>query len=145
MYRKYCCVAFVSCRIIRTVNDDASSPETRSHMCRAGLQKLLVCNFKPKCICNVEDQSTGGSIATVDLNMKINWTSDPSPYPRQSVVVGVGGEGAIIPRPLPVLRAYKVDYVITFLHFELYPPFFALVKWGFVVYSFLKAKVMYIC
>jgi len=58
----------------------------------------------------------------------------------------VGGEGgAIIPRPLPVLRAYKVDYVITFLHFELYPPFFALVKWGFVVYSFLKAKVMHIC
>ena len=72
MYRKYCCVAVVSCRIIRTVNDDASSPEARSHMCRAGLQKLLVCNFKPKCICNVEDQSTGGSIATVDLNMKIN-------------------------------------------------------------------------
>lgn len=72
MCRKYCCVAVVSCPIIRTVNDDASSPELQSHMCRAGIQKLLHCNFKHKCICNVEDQNAGGSNATVDLKMKIN-------------------------------------------------------------------------
>jgi hypothetical protein len=74
MYRSYSCVAVVSCRIIRTANNDASSAEAQSHtsMCHERLQKHLLCNFKPKCIFNVEDHCTSGSIAPVDLKMKIN-------------------------------------------------------------------------
>jgi hypothetical protein len=39
--------------------------------------KLLLSNFKPRCICNVEDQSTGGSIATVDLKTKNDSVEKP--------------------------------------------------------------------
>jgi hypothetical protein len=72
MHRKYLCIAFVLCPIIRTVKEDANSAEALSHMCHERQHKLLLCNLKPKCICNVDDQCTGGSIATVDLKMKIN-------------------------------------------------------------------------
>lgn len=53
--------------------------------------------------------------------------------------------GAVfMPRPLAFLRAYKVDYTITFLQFELHPPLFTLLKWGLRYTAFKSTGYLYL-